>query len=49
VAFAFAADLVLPQGGYDVWLTLDTSLLGAKGSVIMRAGFVSRKDKLHIP
>lgn len=44
----FMADLALSKGSYDVWLTLDTSLLDAQGLQIMRVEFVSRKTQHRV-
>lgn len=45
LTFNFSADLPLPHGNYDVWLTLDTALLDDRGLQIMRAELVSKKEQ----
>jgi hypothetical protein len=48
LTFNFSADLALPQGNYDVWLTLDTALLNDQGLQIMRTQLVSKKEQQRI-
>jgi hypothetical protein len=48
LTFNFSANLPLPHGNYDVWLTLDTALLDDRGLQIMRAELVSKKEQQRV-
>jgi hypothetical protein len=43
VTFQFVADVILPPGRYDSWLSIDTPLLDARGAEIMQVELVSAK------
>jgi hypothetical protein len=43
VTFQFVADVILPPGRYDSWLSIDTPLLDARGAESMQVELVSAK------
>jgi hypothetical protein len=43
VTFQFVADVILPPGRYDSWLSIDMPLLDARGAEIMQVELVSAK------